>query len=134
MASAAQPVNPSTHKSAPGPVRAWIRFLLAAMFFLLARVTADRSAHGLVREDWVPLVQEAMFAFLLLVGYAAFGIALERQHEPVGRQGLSLRLGWPGEAGLGLAFGWAIAVACVLPTAVPISSQLPTSAAVASRT
>src|SRR5437899_2676225 len=88
------------------------------MFFLLARVTADRGAQGLVREDWVPLVSQAMFAFLLLVGYAGFGFVLEGQHQPVSSQGLSPRAGWPGEAGMGIAFGWAIAVACVLPMVV----------------
>ena len=45
------------------------------------------------------------------------GFWLDRQH-PVSAQGLPRRTGWPGEAGLGLAVGWALAVACVLPMVV----------------
>lgn len=56
-----------------------------------------------------------MLVFLLIVGYAAFGFILDRQPHPVGQQGLTLRSGWLGEFGVGLATGWAIAVACVLP-------------------
>jgi len=40
-----------------GPVRAAVRFVLAALYFLLARFLADRGAHGLVSKDWAPLVE-----------------------------------------------------------------------------
>jgi membrane protease YdiL (CAAX protease family) len=59
-----------------------------------------------------------MLAFLLLLGYAAMGFALDHQEQPVHEQGFPSRAGWPGEAGLGVAFGWALAVACVLPLVV----------------
>jgi membrane protease YdiL (CAAX protease family) len=59
-----------------------------------------------------------MFAFLLLFGYAGMGFSLDRQWTPVSDQGLPLRKGWLGEAGLGLVFGWGIAVLCVLPMVV----------------
>ena len=112
---------PSPPKSI-GSFRAFTRFLLAAVYFLVARVMAERGARGFVSEDWAPLVEQAMFAFLLIVGYAGFGFALDRQIAghlgSVGKQGLSRRTGWLGEIGLGVAFGWAIAVACVLPLVV----------------
>jgi membrane protease YdiL (CAAX protease family) len=43
------------------------------------------------------------------------GFWINRQHSPIGSQGLTLRKGWPREAGLGIATGWAIALVCVLP-------------------
>ena len=108
-----------------------MRFLLAILYFLLARFLADRGARGLVSEDWVPLVEQSMLVFLLVLGYAGFGFVLDDQLKPVSRQGLPLRSGWFGEAAIGLAAGWAIAVACVLPMvifggiAVHLSLNLP---------
>ena len=98
-----------------GPLRAFTGFVVAACYFLLARVVAIHAARGLVSEDWTPLVEQAMFAFLLLLGYAAIGVVFNRQRNPVAMQGFPLRRGWFGELGLGIAFGWAIAVVCVLP-------------------
>jgi uncharacterized protein len=59
-----------------------------------------------------------MLLFLLVLGFAAFGFVFDRQKHPVSEQGLPLRRGWPGEAGLGIAVGWGAAIACVLPLAV----------------
>ena len=100
------------------PYQASSRFLLAVLYFFLARVLAHHGALGLVSEDWVPLVEQAMFAFLLILGYAGFGFALDRQMQPVTTQGLPLRTGWLSEIGTGLAFGWAIALICVIPMAI----------------
>jgi membrane protease YdiL (CAAX protease family) len=102
----------------PSPVRAFGRFVLAALYFFLAKVVAQHGAHGLVSEDWTPLVEQAMFAFLLLFGYAGIGFTFDRQLRPLSQQGLVLRRGWFGETGLGVATGWAIAVFCVLPIVV----------------
>ena len=88
---------------------------MAVLYFFLARVLARHGAHGLVSQDWSPLVEQAMFAFLLLFGYAGFGFSFDRQLRPVSQQGLPFRAGWFGEAGLGMAAGWAIAVICILP-------------------
>jgi uncharacterized protein len=60
-------------------------------------------------------VEQAMLCFLLIFGFAGLGFSLDRQLTPVRDQGLALRKGWLSEAGLGLAFGWGIAVVCVLP-------------------
>jgi membrane protease YdiL (CAAX protease family) len=70
------------------------------------------------QEQWQPLVEQAIFLLLLLAGYAGMGLALDGQLHPLREQGLPMRKGWPGEAGLGLAVGWALAVACVLPMVV----------------
>lgn len=101
-----------------GPIRAGGRFLLAVLYFFLARLLAERGARGLVTEDWTPLVEQAMLVFLLVLGYAGFGFVLDGQLKPVSQQGLAPRKGWLGEAGIGLATGWAIAVACVLPMVI----------------
>ncbi|WP_263357578.1 CPBP family intramembrane glutamic endopeptidase [Acidicapsa ligni] len=97
------------------PFKAASRVVLAAIYFFLARILAHHGAQGLVSEDWLPLAEQAMFAFLLLLGYAGIGFSLDRQLHPISLQGLPRRSGWLGEAGMGLAIGWAIAVLCVLP-------------------
>jgi membrane protease YdiL (CAAX protease family) len=75
-----------------------------------------RSAAGLASDQWAPLVGQAMFVFLLLLGYAAMGFWLNRQLHPISEQGLPRRIGWRREIALGLAIGWALAVVCILPT------------------
>jgi hypothetical protein len=99
-------------------LRAYLRFIVAVLWFFLARGMAHRLALGEATEPFVPLVEQAILAFLLLLGYAAMGFWLDREAHPVSAQGLPFRTGWPGEAGIGLAVGWALAVACVLPMVV----------------
>jgi len=108
----------STPQGGNGRLRAYIQFLAAVVYFFLARALAQSGAVGLANEQWAPLAEQAMLAFLLLLGYAGMGFALDRQQHPVSEQGLPRRPGWPGEAGMGLAVGWALAVACVLPMVV----------------
>jgi hypothetical protein len=110
-------------KPASSRFRAYLRFLVAVLWFFLARALARHEALGLVQmqsiqEHWQPLVEQAIFLLLLLAGYAGMGLALDGQLHPLREQGLPMRKGWPGEAGLGLAAGWALAVACVLPMVV----------------
>jgi CAAX protease family protein len=112
-----------------GRLRAYAHFLFAVLYFFLARSLAHRGAAGLADNQWAPLVEQAMLAFLLLLGYASMGFWLNRQMSPVSEQGLPLRPGWPREAGLGLATGWGLTVACVLPLvlgggiAITVSTQ-----------
>src|SRR5579864_3310121 len=112
-----------------GRLRAYWQFLIAVLYFFLARSLASRGAQGLVSDQWFPLVEQAMLAFLLLLGYAAMGFWLNRQMYPFSEQGLPRRLGWPMEAGIGLATGWGLAVACILPLtliggiAITVSTQ-----------
>ncbi len=96
-------------------VRAYLEFLAAVLYFFLARVLAHLGAQSLVSEDWSPLTEQAMLAFLLLVGYAAMGFWLDREADPVSDQGLPRRAGFAREAGMGVATGWALTLVCVLP-------------------
>ena len=110
--------TPSPNPTPIGPIRATGRVVLSVLWFLFASTLARHGAHGLVSADWVPLVEQAMLAFLLLFGFGTFGFILDRQLEPITAQGLPLRQGWLSEAGLGLAAGWGLAVVCVLPLLV----------------
>ncbi len=104
-------------------IRAYVQFVAALCYFLLARVLVRHAAlglstGGLVPVPWEPLVEQAMLVFLLLLGYSGMGFSLNQQAEPVSAQGLPARKGWMGEAGMGVAFGWSIAVVCVAAMAV----------------
>jgi len=103
---------------AGGRLRAYLEFLVAILYFFLARSLAHRGALGLAGDAWFPLLQQAMLVFLLLLGYAVMGFWFDRQADPISAQGLPLRPGWPREAGSGLATGWAVALVCVLPMVV----------------
>jgi len=106
---------PEIKPKAVGPAGSLGRFLFAALYFFLVRTLARHGAEGLVPEDWRPLLEQAMFAFLLIFGFAGIGFSFDRQLYPIRQQGLDFRSGWLGEAGLGVAAGWAIAVVCVVP-------------------
>jgi membrane protease YdiL (CAAX protease family) len=108
----------STISPTVGRLRAYLRFIVAVLWFFMARGLAHRLALGEATESFVPLVEQALLAFLLLVGYAGMGFWLDREAHPVSAQGLPWRTGWPTEAGMGLAVGWALAVTCVLPMVV----------------
>jgi uncharacterized protein len=108
----------STSQKRVSRLRAYLEFLAAVLYFFLARALAHLGAQGLATEDWSPLVEQAMLAFLLLVGYAAMGFWLDREMHPVSEQGFPRRAGFMHEAGTGLAFGWGMAVICVLPMLV----------------
>jgi uncharacterized protein len=103
---------------AGGRLRAYWQFLVAVVYFFFARSLAQHAALGLVGDQWVPLAEQGILAFLLLVGYAALGFWLNQQLHPITAQGLPRRQGWPGEVGLGLATGWGLALVCVLLLAV----------------
>jgi uncharacterized protein len=111
-------VETRTSWTRAGRFRAYIQFVAAVLYFFLVRSLVRHGAQVLAAEQWAPLVEQALLAFLLIFGYAGMGFWADRQTEPVARQGLPLRLGWMGEAGIGLALGWAIAIACVLPMVV----------------
>lgn len=105
----------STPHRSRSRMRAYLEFILAVVYFFMARALARHGAQGLVQEQWTPLLEQAMLAFLLLAGYAAMGSWLDRQTSPVAAQGLPRRVGWQSEAGLGLAVGWSLALVCVIP-------------------
>ena len=95
-------------------LRAYLRFIFAVLWFFLARSIAHRGAFAMATEQFQPLAEQAMLLFLLLMGYAGLGRMLDGDLHPIRNQGLPRRAGWLSEAGLGLAVGWSLAVACVL--------------------
>jgi membrane protease YdiL (CAAX protease family) len=103
---------------APSRLRAYLRFILAVIWFFLARAMAHRGALGMATEPFAPLIEQALLACLLLLGYASMGFWLDGEQHSISRQGLPRRKGWLNEAGLGLAVGWSLAVVCVLPLLV----------------
>jgi membrane protease YdiL (CAAX protease family) len=105
-------------RTSNGRMRAYFQFIAAVLYFFLARAMARRGAQGLVGEQWTPLVEQAMLAFLLLVGYGGLGFWLDRQENPIRQQGFPRRAGASIEAATGLAFGWALVVICVAPMVV----------------
>ena len=105
----------SSSETGGGRMRAYLQFIAAVLYFFLARSLARHGARGLVREEWAPLLEQAMLVFLLLLGYAGFGSWMDRQSKPVSAQGLPRRAGLLREVGLGLSVGWSIALICVLP-------------------
>ena len=107
-----------TQPTATSRLRAYFEFIAAIVYFFLARSVAHHSATGLASDALEPLLEQAMLVFLLFLGYAAFGIAFDRQKRPMREQGFPPRKGWPTEVGTGLALGWGVAVACVLAMAL----------------
>ena len=103
---------------AGGRFRAYLRFIAAVLWFFLARTLARHEALGWANDQWRPLAEQATLLSLLLMGYASMGFTFDRQQHPLSAQGLPRRVGWRREAGLGLAAGWALAVACILPMIV----------------
>jgi len=101
--------------TAGGRLRAYLLFVVAVLYYFLARSLAIHGAQGLAGDLWSPLIAQAMLVFLLVLGYAAMGFWFQRQLHPISAQGLAGRGGWTREFGLGLATGWGIAVVCVLP-------------------
>jgi hypothetical protein len=95
-------------------LRAYLRFVVAVLWFFLARSMAHRGAFAMATEQFQPLAEQGMLLFLLLAGYAGMGMMLDGDLHPIQNQGLPRRAGGLAEAGLGLAVGWSLAVACVL--------------------
>jgi hypothetical protein len=99
-------------------LRAFAWFIVAVVYFILAKSLAEHAALGLASGDWLELVNRTVLLFLLVVGYAAMGFVGQRQREPLKAMGLVRRPGWGREFALGSALGWGGMVACVLPIAL----------------
>ena len=88
-----------------GRVRAYLEFILALLYFFVVRSFARHIVIGLVSPAWSPLIEQCIFVFLLVLGYAAFGSLFDRQPRSIAAQGLPLREGWTREAAMGIAVG-----------------------------
>ena len=102
----------------PSRARAFAWFLIAAVYFILAKQTSAIAAHGLSSGVWFDLVDRSILLFLLILGYSAFGYLGQRQEEPIKAMGLDRRPGWRREFALGSAIGWAGVTVCTLLIAV----------------
>jgi uncharacterized protein len=112
-----------------GKMRAYLEFVAAVLYFFVVRSVARGMAVRSQHVSWQPLIEQFLFAGMLILGYAAFGALFDRQAGSIAAQGLPLRSGWSREAGLGMAVGWGAVVLCVLAMvliggiAVVITSQ-----------
>src|ERR1700753_2449985 len=68
--------------------RAYLEFTAAVVYYFFARLIANHAANGLAGEAWMPFVEQCILLFLLVVVYASFGRALDRQAHPLSEQGL----------------------------------------------
>ena len=98
-----------------GRVRAYLEFVAAILYFFVAQSAARHFALRFLSDAYSPVVEQATLALLLILGYPAFGALFDRQVHSIAAQGLPLRPGSLGEAGMGFAVGWAAVIACVLP-------------------
>jgi uncharacterized protein len=98
-----------------GKLRAYLEFIAAVLYYFVVRSFAHNVSIAIQRDAWQPLVEQLLFAALLILGYAAFGALFDRQPRSIAAQGLPLRRGWTGEIGIGAAIGWGAVVVCVLP-------------------
>jgi len=101
-----------------GKLRAYLEFIAAVLYYFIVRAFAHNAAIAIQKDAWQPLVEQLLFAALLILGYAAFGALFDRQPRSIAAQGLPLRAGWAGEFGIGAAIGWGAVVVCVLPMLV----------------
>ena len=99
-------------------IRAFLWFIIAAIYFFFAQEVAIHAARGLVSGDALELANRSILLFLLVFGYAAMGLIAQHQRHPINAMGLVRRPGWGREFALGSAIGWAGMVVCVLPIAL----------------
>ncbi|MFZ0662793.1 MAG: CPBP family glutamic-type intramembrane protease [Acidobacteriaceae bacterium] len=94
--------------------RALLWFVVAAIYYFVARDIASIAANGLSSGIWFDLVDRAILLFLLIIGFAAMGYVGQRQQHPVAAMGLDRRTGARREFALGAAIGWAGMTVCAL--------------------
>lgn len=99
-------------------IRAVLWFIVAAIYYIVARGIASIAAGGLSSGIWFDLVDRAILLFLLIIGYAAMGYVGQRQQHPVRAMGLGKRAGIGREFALGAAIGWTGMAVCTLIIAV----------------
>ena len=87
-------------------IRALLWFIVAAVYYIVARGIASVAAGGLSSGIWFDFVDRAILLFLLIVGYAAMGYVGQRQQNPIRTMGLARRAGAGREFALGAAIGW----------------------------
>ncbi|MDR3740033.1 MAG: type II CAAX endopeptidase family protein [Terracidiphilus sp.] len=110
-------IQPPPAQASGGRLRSYLEFILAVLVYFMAQSMARHTVARL-NIAWQPLAQQAIVLFLLIIVFAALGLVLDRQSNPVAQQGFPFRGGWTSEAALGLVAGWGAVLACVLPLAL----------------
>ncbi|HEU4982260.1 MAG TPA: CPBP family glutamic-type intramembrane protease [Acidobacteriaceae bacterium] len=95
---------------------AW--FVIAVVYYTVARGIASVAANGLASGHWFDFAYQAILLFLFIVGFAAMGYAGQKQFHPVIAMGLGFRPGGRREFALGAAIGWTGVAVCALIIAV----------------
>jgi uncharacterized protein len=111
-------MTPSGHLDGFGRIRSFALFVASLAYFLLAERVSGSVASGLSSGELTEVVYRSTFLFLLLAGYAAMGLAFQRQGEPFKAMGMVRRSTASQEFALGGALGWGMMIACVLPIAL----------------
>jgi membrane protease YdiL (CAAX protease family) len=101
-----------------GRGRDWLRFLLAAVWVVVACFLADRAAHGFTHGAAFPLLRDLFEIFLLLIGFSYMEMAWENVRQPIPVMGLGVRPGAGREFALGAVLGWGMVVAVFLAIAL----------------
>lgn len=100
----------SLHK----PSRPAATFLLSAAWTVLSLLSAGELSR-LVPVMWTDVAREVIAALLLMGGFYAMARVWVPELRPLSSIGFVRRPGIAGELGRGVALGWGIAIALVLP-------------------
>lgn len=98
----------------PGRRQAFLRFLLAVVYFVIARFLAYKAAQGFGFGEALPLVRNFFLLFLEIIGFGYMTLAFDHVRQPLRSMGLARRPGWMREFALGAAIGWGMMVVVVL--------------------
>jgi hypothetical protein len=102
----------------PHRARSLAWFIIAVVYYILAKNIAAIAASGLSSGAWFEFVYRSILLFLLIVGFAAMGYVGQSQQSPIKAMGLDARPGWRREFALGSALGWAGITVCALMIAI----------------
>ena len=88
---------------------------VVACIWVVVGLTAGRLVAVHIQASYADAIQQAVTAFLLIAGFYLLARAAVPDLRPLSSLGLVRRPGLDREFGLGLALGWAVAIAFVLP-------------------
>ena len=101
-----------------GRGRAFLRFLFAVVWFIIAYFLSDKAAHGFSHGSVFPLLRNLFEIFLLILGYSYMEMAWDNSREPLRAFGLAARPGQASEFAIGAALGWGMVTVTLLVIAV----------------
>jgi hypothetical protein len=105
----------STTPNSPRTSRPAALFLLSAAWIVLS-LAVGREMSGFAPALWQDFARSAVSAAVLFAGFYYFARAWVPDLRPLSSVGFVRRPGIATEFGIGAALGWAITLACVLPS------------------